>query len=411
MSASRASTSAAPPRSPVEPTGLAVERVLGRIEGRRPGPTLVCVGGLHGNETAGVEALRRVLDELAPRGGVMVGRFVALAGNRAALRAGRRYIEQDLNRLWTEERVREVWEPDAAAAPGVEVREQRELLEALDRAVAGGSGPVYVLDLHTTSGPGGAFTTVADTLPNRTFALHLPVPLILGLEELVDGTLLEYLGERGYVTALFETGQHLERRAVDRAEASVWIAVAAAGLLPEYALPELAGARKLLAGDSRDLPRVLEMRYRHPVEPGDGFRMHAGYRNFRPVEAGEPLAVQGGREVRAPESARVLMPLYQEQGEDGFFIVREFRAFWLHLSTFLRRLRLGRVVHWLPGIRRHPERDDILVVNRRVARWYALQVLHLLGFRRQREHGDLLVVMRRRWDRPGEAERGSAGVR
>ncbi|HSR43266.1 MAG TPA: hypothetical protein VLL48_13855, partial [Longimicrobiales bacterium] len=344
-----------------------------------------------------------------------------------ALREGRRYVGRDLNRLWTEERVRELREARTPAEGGtvddggsvdggpgdrdVEAAEQRALLDALDRAVAGSSGPVYVLDLHTTSSSGGAFTTVADTLPNRTFALRLPVPLILGLEELVDGTLLEYLGERGYVTAALESGQHLEDRAVDRAVAGVWIAVAAAGLLPERAVPGLREARRLLARDSRKLPRVLEMRYRHALEPGDGFRMHAGYRNFRPVEAGEPLAVQWGEEVTAPESARILMPLYQEQGEDGFFIVREFRPFWLHLSTLLRRLRLGRVVHWLPGIRRHPDREGVLVVDRRVARWYALQVLHLLGFRRQREHGDLLVVMRRRWDRfepePPEGPPGS----
>lgn len=382
-----------------------VPRVLGRVDGARRGPTLIGVGGLHGNETAGVVALRRVLDDLAPRAGAMQGRFVALAGNRGALREGRRYLRTDLNRVWTEERVREVRGPGGPGALRAEAREQRELLEAIDRAVEGGGRPVHVLDLHTTSGTGGAFTTVADTLANRAFALHLPVPLILGLEELVDGTLLAYLGARGWVTALLESGQHLEERAVDRAGAGVWIALVAAGLLSRRAVPELAGARELLARDSEGLPRVLEMRYRHPVEPGDGFRMHAGYRNFRPVEAGEALAVQGGSEVRAPERARILMPLYQEQGEDGFFIVREFRPFWLRLSTLLRRLRLARVVHWLPGIRKLEGREDALVVDRRVARWYALQILHLLGFRREREHGDLLVVLRR----PGNGRGGGGG--
>lgn len=382
------------------PPGPAVERVLGRVVGRRPGPTVIGVGGLHGNETAGVEALLRVLEALEPRGGVMTGRFVALSGNRTALREGRRFVEHDLNRVWTEERIGAFGSNDRGMGDGrppVEERQQRELLDALEDEADPTVGGIYVLDLHTTSGSGGVFTTVSDTLPNRHFALHLPVPLILGLDEMVDGTLLEYLGARGWVTMAFEAGQHLERRAVDRAEAAIWIAVAAAGLLPEHALPELARTRKLLAVDSRNLPRVLEMRYRHPVEPGDGFRMHPGYGNFRPVQAGESLAVQHGREVVAPETARILMPLYQEQGEDGFFIVREIRPFWLHVSTFLRRLGLARIVHWLPGIRRHPDREGVLIANRRVARWYALQVLHLLGFRRQREHGDVLVVSRRPW--------------
>ncbi len=40
-----------------------------------------------------------------------------------------------------------------------EDHEQIELLTALDEAVASARGPVYVLDIHTTSGGGGAFTT------------------------------------------------------------------------------------------------------------------------------------------------------------------------------------------------------------------------------------------------------------
>lgn len=381
------------------PTGMEVPRVLGRVEGSAAGPTLVCVGGLHGNEPAGIHALERVLPSLEARRERVRGRFVALAGNLAALREGRRFVVRDLNRAWTPERLWALTRGDGSAMRGSEDREQRELLRAIADAVQGSRGPVYFLDLHTTSGSGGPFTTVADTLPNRSFALAFPVPLILGLEELVDGTLLEHLGDRGFVSAVFESGQHEEPRAVDRAEAAVRIAVAETGLLREEDLKGVADARKLLRGDTRRLPRVLEMRYRHPVDDHDGFRMEPGYENFQRVRRGEPLARDRDGEVVAPESARILMPLYQAQGHDGFFVVREFRPFWLHLSTGLRRLHLASVVHWLPGIRKLPERDDALVVDQRIARWYALQLLHLLGFRKHLEHGDELVVVRRRFDR------------
>ena len=39
-----------------------VDRVLGRVRGARSGPTLLCVGGMHGNEPAGVYALQSVLE-------------------------------------------------------------------------------------------------------------------------------------------------------------------------------------------------------------------------------------------------------------------------------------------------------------------------------------------------------------
>jgi len=383
---------------------LEVERVLGRLDGgpaAAGGPTLLLIGGVHGNEPAGVLALERVLSRLAGRPRVresLRGCLVAVSGNRAALRVGRRFVDRDLNRAWTAERIAELTAGPPTRAREVEDVEQLELLAVFDQVFRDAQGPVLVMDLHTTSGAGGAFVTVADTLPNRAFAMGIPAPLILGLEELVEGTLLSYLAGRSRVALGFEGGQHGEPEAVDRIEAAVWVVVARSGLLPESGLAEVGPARRRLARDARPLPRVVEMRRRHEVRPGDRFRMRPGYRNFRPVSRGEVLAVDRTGEVRAPESGRLLMPLYQDQGDDGFFVVREIRPFWLHVSLLLRRLRVGRFVHWLPGIRRHPEREDALVVDPRVARLRVLDLLLLLGFRRRTEEDGRLIVTRRRFE-------------
>lgn len=367
-------------------------RILGEVGPQGPGPTLLVVSGLHGNEPAGVEASARILDALGSRATELRGRIHFLVGNREALRRGTRYVARDLNRAWTSRQVERL---ASITGNGAEDVEQLEILGELDRILAEARGPVYALDLHTTSGPGGIFTTVGDTLENRALAQALPVPIVLGLEELVDGTLHDYLASRGLITLAFESGQHDEVEAVGRAEAAIWILMAATGLLPEALVPELPRARARLARAGRPLPRVVELRYRHPVGEGDLFRMHPGFRSFQEVTRGEPVAEDRRGAVVAPESGRLLMPLYQPLGEDGFFVVREFRAFWLRLSRILRRLRTDRVVHFLPGIRRHPVRPGFLVVNRRIARWYALQLMHLLGFRRHREEGDRLVVLRR----------------
>ena len=89
------------------------------------------------------------------------------------------------------------------------------------------------------------------------------------------------------------------------------------------------------------------------------------------------------------------MPLYQEQGEDGFFVVREIHPLWLRLSEVLRRWGGRRWVHWLPGITQDPDSEDLFIVNRRIARWSALRVLRLLGFRKVRDQGHRLVVIQR----------------
>ena len=149
--------------------------------GRDGGPLLVTIGGLHGNEHAGVRASRRLAAVLDADPFALVGRWVALAGNRPALAVGQRYVDEDLNRIWAPDRVAELRAGRAPAS--VEESElvelDRHLCELLDNA----PGRVTFLDLHSTSGPGPPFATVDDTLLNREFARSFPVPRVLGFEE------------------------------------------------------------------------------------------------------------------------------------------------------------------------------------------------------------------------------------
>lgn len=340
-----------------------------------------------------MESLVRTLEN---RADLIAGDFVAVRGNVRALASGRRFLVRDLNRAWSPHRLEA---RDAKPSPSLaegEDAEVGELSEAVRRVIQERRGELYMLDLHTTSGDGGAFTTVGDSLDNRDFARAIPVPLVLGLEELVEGTLVGHLSELGFTTAVFECGQHGEPAAEARAAAALWIAVRAAGLLAPEHVPEAENGHEMLEKEHRGLPKVLEMRYRHHVVAEDGYRTNPGYRNFHPIGAGDLVGQDRRGGVEAPKAGRILMPLYQEQGEDGFFVVRAFSPAWLWVSRALRKLRVARIVHWLPGVSRDPEVPGALVANRHVARWFALQLFHLLGYRRHLEEGDRLVVVRRR---------------
>src|SRR5262245_38429844 len=80
-------------------------RVIDRMGGAEPGPTLLVIAGVHGNEPAGVSAARRALAALRSSRCPVAGEVVARAGNVRALAAGRRYLARDLNRQWTADRV------------------------------------------------------------------------------------------------------------------------------------------------------------------------------------------------------------------------------------------------------------------------------------------------------------------
>ena len=92
------------------------------------------------------------------------------------------------------------------------------------------------------------------------------------------------------------------------------------------------------------------------------------------------------------------MPLYQTQGDDGFFLGREISPFWLWLSGVLRKSNVQRLIPALPGVMRDPDDADSLIVNTRVARLFPVQIFHLLGFRKRRFRKHKLIVSRRRFD-------------
>ena len=45
-------------------SSIKVDRILGKIEGAKPGPTVVFFGGIHGNETSGICALKNVFETI-----------------------------------------------------------------------------------------------------------------------------------------------------------------------------------------------------------------------------------------------------------------------------------------------------------------------------------------------------------
>jgi succinylglutamate desuccinylase len=371
-------------------------RHLGSYTGAANGPVIICVGGIHGNEPAGAQALRQVLRQLQEQRPPFKGRLIGLAGNVGALQRGTRYLHRDLNRMWSPARIRELQARTLLEIETAESGEQRALLAALEAALAEPYTQAVFLDLHTTSANGAPFGLISDTLANRYFALRLPAPVILGLEENLDGTLLNYINELGHAALGFEAGQHQSALSVQNHEAVIWVTLVAAGCLKPEHVPHWRTLLQTLREATRGLPQFFELRYRHAIEPADEFVMKPGFVNFQRVERGQVLATDRRGEIRAREEGYLFMPLYQAQGEDGFFLVRAVKPFWLRVSAGLRRLRLDRTLACWPGVRRLPGDPNSLVINTKVARWFVVEICHLLGFRRHAQRAGQLIVTRRK---------------
>ena len=369
-------------------------RVLGVWDCGRPGPTLLVLAGIHGNEPAGVRAVQRVLATLQERELPIAGRLVALAGNLQALGRRQRFLRRDLNRGWGAAQVQALAQRDQQGLTA-EDREQHELLGHFEDCLRTASGPVLFVDLHTSSAPGSPFLCLADTIDNRRVGLATGVPIILGIEETIDGASLEWFAARGVCGFAVEGGQHESPEAVDNHAAVLWLLLERLRMLREHAIDSVPH-REQLRRVSEGVPPIVEIVHRQVITPEDRFVMAPGFVNFARVAKGQLLATDRRGEVRAPAACHVVLPLYQAQGDDGFFLARSVRPFWLGVARWLRAWRFDALVRFLPGVRVDPEDRDTILVNPLIARWFVTEIFHLLGFRKEKQHGDRLAFTRRR---------------
>lgn len=354
------------------------DRLIGRWGDMAAGPLVVVTAGIHGNEPSGVEALEALFESLGKTQVEFNGCLIGLRGNCRALQMGKRFHTEDLNRIWTRERLRRWTEGHPPIHP--DEAEMYALLSLIEDYRKRAKEPIYFFDLHTTSSQTIPFTTVNDSLLNRSFAEQLPVPMILGIEEYLDGPLLSYLNDLGYVSFGFEGGQHDDALARKAHYAFLQLSLYLTGLRTRDRKAE-AKWRKAMADLTHGVQGIFEIVDRHAIASGETFCMRPGYANFQRVEKGEILADSNEKPLRAKKSQRIFMPLYQKQGRDGFFIISPTARFFLWLSKQLRLRRLDRLLVLLPGVSWNDEARSSMKVDRRTARFLARQLLHLFGYR------------------------------
>lgn len=365
-------------------------RIIHHVKGVSEGPIVVFFGGIHGNEPAGVTALEKVLIDLDPK--VIKGEIYGIYGNLKALSTNKRFIEKDLNRIWTEDRVKALPTKQRLTA---EEEEQVELFDIIQGILKTNNNPVYFIDFHTTSSPTLPFITINDALINRYFSMHFPVPIVLGIEEYLEGPLLSYLNKQGYVSLGFEAGQHTDTDSVTNCEAFIYLSIVIAGLSAMENFIRYPNFYRTLRNQARGLREVFEVMYKYEIKPFEEFKMNPGFVSFQKIKLGDELALSNDTIIKSPITARLFMPLYQKQGEDGFFIIRTIPVFFLKLSALLRKIRADQLLTLLPGISWFDKKRGILRANLKVTRFMAKSIFHLLGYRNKQEDKTHLLLYNR----------------
>ena len=305
--------------------------IIGERSGSLPGPLLIVLTQIHGNEPAGkkaVESLFEIIDlEYTKNNNFdFRGKIVGVIGNLEASKKGVRFVDADLNRLWTNEKVEKIKNKDATSL-NVEEIQQGRILEIINYySSQDRDQQTVILDIHTTTADGGVFIIPSEDNKSKKIAQHIKAPVLNGFLKDLSGTVLHYFQKSNFpdqdiCSLCFEAGQHNHPDSVDYAlSAIIQCFTSIGGFYPEDVDPK--HSQKL---SMNHLPKEAELIYSHRINDGDNFSMREDkiYKNFDKISKDELLAFDKYGEIRSKEEGMILMPLYQKQGNDGFFIIKE----------------------------------------------------------------------------------------
>lgn len=252
--------------------------------------------GIHGDETAPIEMLDRLIEEihaglLRPSASVL---FVV--GNPAAIVAGKRFIEHDLNRLFDGQ-----W----SGKEDLEEARRAHELEVVTTAFARDAVDIWHLDLHTTIRPSRIERFAMANVASKEM---LPVDLWEMLRAAELGAVVFNPSSRGTYSAFssrlpgvtsltLELGQG-KRFGENAPESTADFERVLRGWLVGESLPVSAS----------ELASYEVKREIRKGEHGFVFHLPAETQNFTPLEPGQLLAEDASGKVTAEEGECVLFP-------------------------------------------------------------------------------------------------------
>jgi len=232
-------------------------------------------------------------------------------------------------------------------------------------------------------------------LINRKFSQLFPVPIVLGIEEYLDGPLLSYINQLGYVSLGFESGQHDDLNSITNNVSFIFLSLVYSKVLEKKNVENYDAHYNTLMRESKKNQEIFEVVYLHRLLNGEDFKMKPNFKSFQNVKKGEQLATANNQSIDSLYTAKIFMPLYQTKGYEGFFIIKKIHPFFLRLSEIIRNMKMDTLITMLPGITWMDKQKGILRVNLKVTKYLAKQIFHLFGYRNKQKNTTHMLLFNR----------------
>ena len=269
--------------------------------GIAPGPTLLLLGAVHGDEVCGTIAINRIVDDInTGRLTINAGRmiFVPICNERAYA-AGTRFADENLNRVMRTYENPTTYEQRAA-------NEIVPLIQSAD----------FVLDIHSqhVDGEPFCFANDMDDMRLMDFIRATGAPFVItGWDDLydasTDSSTEDCAARAGVIATTLECGGH------DAPQSPIVAYNAALGVMQHLGII-----------DSTPIAKNLTRIHMTEVYYFNGGRLARDWRTFDIVRTGDVIALDArGTEIIAPVDGCIVLPNPNaKMGEEWFYIAKPF---------------------------------------------------------------------------------------
>jgi len=174
----------------------------------------VCI---HGDEVCGLTAVNELIEEgfFEENLDFKHERVTIILGNPKAVKCNKRFVDINLNRLFTPQFIENKTKTDKLGKELYELSRLEEIAPEIEQCDE-------FLDLHSTSAPTVPFAIVTPGEDSENIAKTFPVKFILhNVVKVIVGTSLDHAYAFKKVGCCVECGQHYERQTVEVAKESI----------------------------------------------------------------------------------------------------------------------------------------------------------------------------------------------
>jgi uncharacterized protein len=254
------------------------------VKGRHAGPKILVLGGVHGNEYCGVEAIEK-LKNIEISNGIL--RFIV--ANPEAVRRGVRFVDENLNRVICENDEPKTYEARLAL----------ELLFHLRWSD-------YCLDVHASNTPSTTPFIIGNNL-GLAEAISIET-VVTNMADYYPDSTIGYAMRHGSYALAIEGGYVKDPDSTHVAIESIEKFLVKCGVIM--------GSIKPIT------QKYLEIFYQH--NNVESFVPLAGFADFQYLQKGELIGYEGNGQVVAPEEGRIMFPRKRPQGfGECFFLAKE----------------------------------------------------------------------------------------